>query len=87
MILNKKMEDSTEENGLRSEFCAMQYSAHDPLGLNDLTETQIPTYSYSIDEGLHNFIIPVSSSSSQFVVAGTSFSIAPLIKAENGKIF
>ena len=57
----------------------------DPLGLNDLS--QVPTYNYSLDDGLHNFVIPVSSNnSSQYVIASNSFSLAPLIKkSDQGK--
>jgi hypothetical protein len=55
------------------------FPCKDPLGLNGLADTIAPTYSYSLDEGLHNFIIPISSTSSSFVVAGTSFSLAPLV--------
>merc|ERR1711862_871440 len=57
----------------------LSFSHQDPLGLNDLS--QVPTYNYSLDDGLHNFVIPVSSNnSSQYVIASNSFSLAPLIK-------
>ena len=58
--------------------------SRDPLGLNDLQTT----YSYSLDDGLHNFILPISSSSSQsnnFVVSGQNFNIAPSISLDKEK--
>lgn len=71
------------------------FSQNDPLGLNDLSETPLPSYSYSLDDGLHNFVFTVNSgapkvgqqaslntcNSSPFVVSGQSFGVAPLIKA------
>lgn len=62
-------------------YSTLPFSHQDPLGLNDLTESQGPTYNYSLDDGLHNFVIPVSSnSSSQYVIASNSFSLAPIAK-------
>ena len=57
--------------------------SRDPLGLNDLQTT----YSYSLDEsGIHNFIIPISSSTSNnFVVSGQNFNIAPSVSLDKEK--
>jgi len=72
--------ETGEEN-----YVNLSFSHQDPLGLNDLNATQVPTYNYSLDDGLHNFVIPVSSSnSSQFVVASNTFSLAPLVKRDQG---
>ena len=69
-------------------YSTLPFSHQDPLGLNDLTESQGPTYNYSLDDGLHNFVIPVSSnSSSQYVIASNSFSLAPIVKKLNQGIF
>ena len=64
------------------------FPSRDPLGLNDLVQ---PTYSYSLDDGLHNFTIPISTSnptstasSAPYVVTGQSFSITPSISLNNG---
>ena len=74
--------ETGEEN-----YVNLSFSHQDPLGLNDLNATQVPTYNYSLDDGLHNFVIPVSSSnSSQFVVASNTFSLAPLVKRDQGKL-
>ena len=73
--------ETGEEN-----YVTLSFSNQDPLGLNDLND-QVPTYNYSLDDGLHNFVIPVSSSnSSQFVVASNTFSLAPLVKREQGML-
>ena len=69
-------------------YSTLPFSHQDPLGLNDLTESQGPTYNYSLDDGLHNFVIPVSSnSSSQYVIASNSFSLAPIAKKFKQGIF
>ena len=69
-------------------YSTLPFSHQDPLGLNDLAESQGPTYNYSLDDGLHNFVIPVSSnSSSQYVIASNSFSLAPIVKKLNQGIF
>ena len=69
-------------------YSTLPFSHQDPLGLNDLTESQGPTYNYSLDDGLHNFVIPVSSnSSSQYVIASNSFSLAPIAKRFKQGIF
>ncbi len=58
------------------------FTTNDPLGLIELNESHLPTYSYSLGDGLHNFVIPVSVS--QYVVSGQSFGVAPVIKPEPG---
>jgi hypothetical protein len=69
-------------------YSTLPFSHQDPLGLNGLTESQGPTYNYSLDDGLHNFVIPVSSnSSSQYVIASNSFSLAPIAKKFKQGIF
>lgn len=84
-------EPSTSTEVASADLC---FSQNDPLGLNDLSETQLPSYSYSLDDGLHNFVFTVNSgapklgqasdntsNSSPFVISGQSFGVAPLIKA------
>ena len=76
----------TNESTGQENFVTLSFSHNDPLGLNDLTEAQVPTYNYSLDDGLHNFVIPVSSSnSSQFIVSSNSFSLAPLVQVRNSE--
>ena len=92
--LTENMEESetakeisvTDESTGEENYVTLSFSHNDPLGLNDLTQAQVPTYNYSLDDGLHNFVIPVSSNNSQqFVVASNSFSLAPLVQVQNSQ--
>ena len=78
------MEESTDDRLVLDES---GFRIQDPLSLQDLSETKAPTYSYSLDEsGIHNFIIPISSSSSNnFVVSGQNFNIAPSVSLDKEK--
>lgn len=57
-----------------------RFSIRDPLGLESLSSVQAPSYSYSLDDGLHNFIIPISTSNAPYVVQGHSFDVAPTVE-------
>ena len=81
--MDPKPSSSSKSKNDDSNLVSMPASlSRDPLGLNDLQTT----YSYSLDDGLHNFIIPISSSSSApFVVSGQSFNIAPSVSLDKEK--
>ena len=59
------------------------FQIQDPLGLQDLSESTAPTYSYSLDDGLHNFTIPMPLPNSSFTVSGKSFSVQPLVSLQS----
>ena len=73
---NPKPSTSKSKNSVETNFVSIpeSFPSRDPLGLNELTQ---PTYSYSLDDGLHNFIIPISTAASNapYVVSGQAFNI------------
>ena len=56
---NPKPSTSKSKNSVEANLVSIpeSFPSRDPLGLNELTQ---PTYSYSLDDGLHNFIIHVT---------------------------
>ena len=73
------MEESTDDRLVLDES---GFRIQDPLSLQDLSETKAPTYSYSLDDGLHNFTIPMPLPTSSVIVSGKSFSVQPLVSLE-----
>ena len=77
------MEESNEDRLVLDES---GFQIQDPLalGLQDLSETKAPTYSYSLDDGLHNFTIPMPLPTSSVIdiVNGKSFSVQPLVSLQ-----
>ena len=69
------MEESNDDRLVLDES---GFQIQDPLalGLQDLSETKAPTYSYSLDDGLHNFTIPMPLPTSSVIVSGKSFSVS-----------
>lgn len=77
------MEESNDDRLVLDES---GFQIQDPLalGLQDLSETKAPTYSYSLDDGLHNFTIPMPLPTSSVIhsVSGKSFSVQPLVSLQ-----
>lgn len=76
-------EISANDSNLES----ITFCNQDPLGLNVLHEAPVPTYSYTIDEGLQSNIAPVTANSAPFIIASQSFSLAPLVRLDPGMHF